>query len=204
MLTLSLSLVSLELQFVLHNMDRLIIAGVPRKPGMTRDDLFNTNAGIVKTLAEASAKACPNANFLIISNPVNSTVPIFAEVLKKHGVFNPKRLFGVTTLDVLRASTFVSAVKGKRTEEVNVHVIGGHSGVTIVPLLSQTGLTFTKEQTDALTHRIQFGGDEVVKAKDGTGSATLSMAQGNNVLMYSWCKICRLFVEGFERRKGNC
>jgi malate dehydrogenase len=104
---------------------------------MTRDDLFNTNAGIVKTLAEAAAKACPNANFLIISNPVNSTVPIFAEVLKKHGVFNPKKLFGVTTLDVVRASTFVSSVKGWNPKDVNVHVIGGHSGVTIMPLLSQ-------------------------------------------------------------------
>ena len=55
--------------------------------GMTRDDLFNTNASIVKSLAEVCAKACPNAMFLIISNPVNSTVPIFAEVLKKAGVY---------------------------------------------------------------------------------------------------------------------
>lgn len=52
---------------------------------MTRDDLFNTNASIVKGLAEVCAKACPDAMFLVISNPVNSTVPIFAETLKKHG-----------------------------------------------------------------------------------------------------------------------
>lgn len=63
----------------------VIPAGVPRKPGMTRDDLFNTNASIVKGLAEACAKNCPNAVFLIISNPVNSTVPIFAEIFKKAG-----------------------------------------------------------------------------------------------------------------------
>ena len=55
---------------------------MPRKPGMTRDDLFNTNAGIVKGLAEACAKHCPDAMFLIISNPVNSTVPIFAEGMR--------------------------------------------------------------------------------------------------------------------------
>ncbi len=65
----------------------VIPAGVPRKPGMTRDDLFNTNASIVKGLAEACAKHCPNAMFLVISNPVNSTVPIFAEVLKKQGQY---------------------------------------------------------------------------------------------------------------------
>jgi len=167
-----------DLEKALGGSDVVIIpAGVPRKPGMTRDDLFNTNAGIVAKLAEGCAKACPNANFLIIANPVNSTVPIFAEVLKKHGVFNPKRLFGVTTLDVVRASTFVSSVKSMDTSDVNVHVVGGHSGVTIIPLLSQTGLKFSEEETAALTKRIQFGGDEVVKAKDGTGSATLSMAQ---------------------------
>ncbi|KAJ3158950.1 Malate dehydrogenase, cytoplasmic [Geranomyces michiganensis] len=155
----------------------VIPAGVPRKPGMTRDDLFNTNAGIVKTLAEAAAKHAPKAHILVIANPVNSTVPIVAEVFKKHNVFDAKRLFGVTTLDVVRASTFVGQTKGTNPENINVHVIGGHSGVTIMPLLSQTGIKFTKEEIEALTNRIQFGGDEVVKAKDGTGSATLSMAQ---------------------------
>lgn len=92
----------------LDGMDLVIIpAGVPRKPGMTRDDLFNINAGIVRTLIEGVAKHCPRAIINIISNPVNSTVPIAAEVLKKAGVYDPKRLFGVTTLDVVRANTFV-------------------------------------------------------------------------------------------------
>ena len=68
---------------------------------------------------------------------MNSTVPIVAEVLKKHGVFDPKRLYGVTSLDVVRASTFVSSIKGLNPKNVHVHVIGGHSGVTIMPLLSQ-------------------------------------------------------------------
>lgn len=91
----------------------IIPAGVPRKPGMTRDDLFNTNAGIVKTLAEAISKTCPKAFVCVIANPVNSTVPIVAEVMKKHGVYDPKRLFGVTTLDIVRSSTFVSEIKVK-------------------------------------------------------------------------------------------
>ncbi|KAJ3362071.1 Malate dehydrogenase, cytoplasmic [Allomyces javanicus] len=166
-----------QLDAALEGCDVVVIpAGVPRKPGMTRDDLFNINAGIVKSLAEACARTCPNAHFLIISNPVNSTVPIFAEVLKKAGVYNEKHLFGVTTLDVVRASTFVGQTKEVDPTDVHVHVVGGHSGPTIVPLLSQTGIEFTQEQREALTNRIQYGGDEVVKAKDGTGSATLSMA----------------------------
>ncbi|KAI7828171.1 malate dehydrogenase, NAD-dependent [Gamsiella multidivaricata] len=158
----------------------VIPAGVPRKPGMTRDDLFKINAGIVRDLATGVAKNCPEAFVLVISNPVNSTVPIVCEVLKKHGVFNPKKVFGVSTLDVVRSSRFVSEVNPKIDPSTRVTVVGGHSGVTIVPLLSQLPNSFaeslSKDQLDALTHRIQYGGDEVVKAKDGAGSATLSMA----------------------------
>ena len=73
----------------------------------------------------------------------------------------------------------VPAVRIADTEpaDENVTVVGGHSGVTIVPLLSQSNHpNLSGERLDALVHRIQFGGDEVVKAKDGAGSATLSMA----------------------------
>ncbi|KAI9265248.1 malate dehydrogenase, NAD-dependent [Phascolomyces articulosus] len=166
-----------QLEEAIKDSDIVVIpAGVPRKPGMTRDDLFKINAGIVRDLATAAAKFAPKAFMCIISNPVNSTVPIVAEVFKKHNVYDPRRIFGVTTLDIVRASRFVSEVKGKDPKDVNVTVVGGHSGNTIVPILSQLGESFTQEELDALTHRIQFGGDEVVKAKDGAGSATLSMA----------------------------
>lgn len=104
-------------------------------------------------------------------------MPICAEIFKKAGVYNPKRLFGVTTLDVVRASRFVSEIKGTDPADENITVVGGHSGVTIVPLLSQSGHSdITGQKLDNLVNRIQFGGDEVVKAKDGAGSATLSMA----------------------------
>lgn len=153
----------------------MIPAGVPRKPGMTRDDLFNTNASIVRDLAKACAESCPDANILVISNPVNSTVPIVAEMFKARGVYNPKRLFGVTTLDVVRASRFVSEAKGTDPADENITVVGGHSGVTIVPLFSQSSHPDLSADA-AIINRVQFGGDEVVKAKDGAGSATLSMA----------------------------
>jgi len=133
---------------------------------------------LLKSLAEACAKNCPNANILVISNPVNSTVPIVAETLKQHGVYNKNKLFGVTTLDVTRARTFISQLKGCDVTSLNIPVVGGHAGTTIVPLLSRNsaGVSFSDEERDTLTNRIQFGGDEVVKAKDGAGSATLSMA----------------------------
>ncbi|EGP83868.1 unnamed protein product [Zymoseptoria tritici ST99CH_1A5] len=154
----------------------VIPAGVPRKPGMTRDDLFNTNASIVRDLAKAAAKHCPEASLLVISNPVNSTVPITAEVFKAAGVYNPKKLFGVTTLDVVRASRFISQIKSSDPANEKVTVVGGHSGETIVPLLSQAGHKLEGDELANYIKRVQFGGDEVVKAKDGAGSATLSMA----------------------------
>ncbi|KAF1985925.1 malate dehydrogenase [Aulographum hederae CBS 113979] len=157
----------------------IIPAGIPRKPGMTRDDLFKINAGIVRDLIKGVAEFCPKAYLLIISNPVNSTVPIAAEVLKAAGVFDPKRLFGVTTLDVVRAETFVGALTGTNDPSTTyIPVIGGHSGETIVPLFSQAkpAVDIPEDKLDAITYRVQFGGDEVVKAKDGAGSATLSMA----------------------------
>lgn len=168
----------------------LIPAGVPRKPGMTRDDLFNTNASIVRDLAAGCAKACPKAILAIIANPVNSTVPIASEVFKKHNVYDPNRIFGVTTLDVVRANTFVAELKGLDVASVNVPVIGGHSGVTIIPLLSQAtpSVSFPKEQLDPLTKRIQEAGTEVVAAKAGAGSATLSMAYAGARFAFSMAK----------------
>jgi malate dehydrogenase len=155
----------------------LISAGVARKPGMDRSDLFNINAGIVKNLVSACADTCPKALIGVITNPVNTTVAIAAGILKQKGVYNPARLFGITTLDIIRSNTFVAEVNGVSPEDVNVPVIGGHSGITILPLLSQSGFQFNADEAAAMTVRIQNAGTEVVEAKAGGGSATLSMGQ---------------------------
>ena len=155
----------------------LISAGVARKPGMDRSDLFNINAGIVKNLVSVCADTCPKALIGIITNPVNTTVAIAADVLKKKGVYDPARLFGITTLDIIRSSTFVAEDNGVNPEDVSVPVIGGHSGITILPLLSQSGFDFDEASASAMTSRIQNAGTEVVEAKAGGGSATLSMGQ---------------------------
>jgi len=169
-----------ELPKALEGCELVIIpAGVPRKPGMTRDDLFNINAGIVKTLATAAAETCPNAILNIISNPVNSTVPICNEVYKAKGIAGASsRILGVTTLDIVRSNTFLAEECGLNVDDVDVPVIGGHAGVTILPLLSQMRpkCSLTDEKIKELTVRIQNAGTEVVEAKAGAGSATLSMA----------------------------
>lgn len=96
------------------------------------------------------------------------------------GKYNPKKLFGVTTLDVVRANKFVSEIVGANPKLVSVPVVGGHAGATILPLLSQSQPPvlpkLTSEAAAALITRIQNAGTEVVEAKAGGGSATLSMA----------------------------
>uniref|UniRef100_A0A8C5UVS5 Malate dehydrogenase, mitochondrial n=1 Tax=Microcebus murinus TaxID=30608 RepID=A0A8C5UVS5_MICMU len=123
----------------------VIPAGVPRKPGMTRDDLFNTNATIVATLTAACAQHCPEAMICIIANP------------------------------------------GLDPARVSVPVIGGHAGKTIIPLISQCTpkVDFPQDQLTTLTGRIQEAGTEVVKAKAGAGSATLSMAYAGARFVFS-------------------
>jgi len=144
---------------------------------MTRDDLFKVNAGIVRGLIEGIATQCPDAWIGLITNPVNSTVPVVAEVLKKHNVYNPNKLFGVSTLDIVRAQTFIGELKNLNPANIPVDVIGGHSPETMIPVLSHVeGLTFTAEEAKALTIRVKEAGTTVVNAKDGMGSATLSMA----------------------------
>lgn len=82
----------------------------------------------------------------------------------------------MTTLDVVRAARFISQIKNTDPQTEKITVVGGHSGATIVPLLSQSSHSLEGKELDAYVNRVQFGGDEVVKAKDGAGSATLSMA----------------------------
>lgn len=167
----------------------LISAGIARKPGMDRNDLFNINAGIIKNLITHVAEISPQACICIITNPVNTTVVIAAEVLKNAGVYNKNKLFGITTLDIIRAEGFVAKLKGLSPEDIHVNVIGGHSGHTILPLLSQVqGVQFTQQEVIDLTDRIQNAGTEVVNAKAGGGSATLSMARAASIFSVNLVK----------------
>jgi len=176
----------------LENVDIVLIsAGVARKPGMARADLFNINAGIVKNLVASCADTCPKALIGIITNPVNATVAIAAGVLKEKGVYDSARLFGVTTLDIIRSNTFVAETKGLNPEDFEVPVIGGHSGITILPLLSQSGCEFTEEETAALTTRIQNAGTKINKTKTNNNSATHSIG-------YAGARFCLSLVRALN------
>mmetsp|Transcript_152578 Transcript_152578/g.265911 ORF Transcript_152578/g.265911 Transcript_152578/m.265911 type:complete len:424 (+) Transcript_152578:111-1382(+) len=177
----------------------LIPAGMPRKPGMTRDDLFKVNADIAKGLVEACAKFCPKAILALIVNPVNSIVPAMAELYKKKGL-DPLKIVGVTTLDCVRANKFVAEITGGDPSRINIPVVGGHAGVTIMPLFSQdkSGKTIDAEKIPDLDKHVQDAGTDVVNAKGGKGSATLSMA-------YAGARLGRAILAGLSgRRKVEC
>lgn len=155
----------------------VLCAGLSRKPGMTRADLFEINASIIKKLIGDVAKYSPKSTILIITNPINYIVPIAAHVLCSYDVYNPQKLFGVTQLDLMRASTFISEIVGSDPKNEHIPVVGGHSGQTIVPLISQTAhANLDPLVASSLIKRVQYGGDEIVQAKNGSGSASLSMA----------------------------
>lgn len=168
----------------------LVPAGIPRKPGMTRADLFKVNAGIAKGIVEACAKFCPDAVIALIVNPVNSVVPAMCELWKKKGL-DPKKIVGVTSLDVVRANKFVAEIAGKDPEDIDIPVIGGHAGTTIMPVFSQDaiGKTIPADQIEGLDKHVQDAGTDVVNAKAGKGSATLSMA-------YAGAKLGRAVLAG--------
>jgi malate dehydrogenase len=155
----------------------LIPAGMPRKPGQSRDDLFKINADIAKGIVEACAKFCPEAILGMIVNPVNSVVPAMAELYKKKGL-DPMKIVGITTLDVVRANKFVGEITGTDPNKVNIPVIGGHAGATIMPVFSQDkyAKTIDADKIPDLDKHVQDAGTDVVNAKNGKGSATLSMA----------------------------
>merc|ERR1711948_244048 len=124
----------------------------------------------------------------LIVNPVNSVVPAMCELYKKAGL-DPRKICGVTSLDIVRANKFVHELTGVPVDKIDVPVIGGHAGTTILPLFSQVpaAASIPAAQIPALDKHVQDAGTDVVNSKGGKGSATLSMAYagakfGNAVL----------------------
>lgn len=242
----------------------VVPAGLAQKPGMSRDDLFGSNAKIMYNLAKVCAQTAPDAMLAIITNPVNSLVPIACEVYHKicgsgaataaaaankpidsvksvgssnsasaspsasastsslkgfksnsdkHAAGNfddcYRRIFGVTTLDVIRASTLTARSAFFKTElsglfkdptKIKVPVVGGHAGKTIMPILSQATpkldpkrLCEERATTMTLVESIQQAGIDVLNDKKGKGSATLAMAHA----------ACRFTVSLLRAIKGE-
>ncbi len=153
----------------------IVTAGLPRKPGMSRDDLVNTNTKIVKSVAEGIKQYAPNAFVIVITNPLDAMV----HVMKKVTGFPKNRVIGMAgVLDSARFRTFISMETGVSVEDITAFVLGGH-GDTMVPLPRYSTIAgiplpeypgMTAEKIEAMVKRTANGGGEIVNLLK-TGSA---------------------------------
>ena len=158
----------------------VITAGIARKPGMSRDDLLNTNAGIVKSVAENIAKTSPTAILIIVSNPLD----VMCYVAMKASGFPRERVIGMAgVLDTARFRSFLAMELDVSVRDIQAMVLGGH-GDTMVPLISYTtvsGIPITqllsKDKLDPIVDRARNGGAEIVKFLK-TGSAYYAPSSG--------------------------
>jgi malate dehydrogenase len=158
----------------------VITAGIARKPGMSRDDLLNTNAGIVKQVSENIRNTSPNAIVIMVSNPLD----VMAYVAKEVTGFPRERVLGMAgVLDTGRYRAFLAEALDVSVRDIQAMVLGGH-GDTMVPLISYTSVSgipvtqlMPREQLDAIVARTRNGGAEIVKYLK-TGSAYYAPSSG--------------------------
>lgn len=165
----------------------IITSGIPRKPGMTREDLLNTNAGIVRSVVADAVKHSPDAVLIIFANPMDVMchVALQASGLPKERVIGQGGM-----LDSARYRTFIAEATGASVRDVQAWVLGGHTEATMVPLTSNAMVggvplakLLPKEQIDALVQRARNGGAEIVALlKTGSAfyapsAATIAMAE---------------------------
>ena len=151
----------------------IITAGIPRKPGMSRDDLLTTNAGIVKKVTQEVASRSPDATLIIVSNPLDAMCHVAFDASR----FPKQRVIGMAgVLDSARFRAFIAMELGVSVENTHAFVLGGH-GDTMVPLprySSVAGIPITElmssERIEALVKRTRNGGAEIVSLLK-TGSA---------------------------------
>jgi len=158
----------------------VITAGIARKPGMSRDDLLNTNAGIVRQVSEQIRASSPNAIIIVVSNPLD----VMCWVAKEVTGFPRSRVIGMAgVLDAARYRSFLAEALDVSVRDIQAMVLGGH-GDTMVPLISYTtisGIPVTqlmdREKLDAIVTRTRNGGAEIVKHLK-TGSAYYAPSAG--------------------------
>jgi malate dehydrogenase len=158
----------------------IITAGIARKPGMSRDDLMNTNAGIVKSVSQEVARTSPNAIIIVVSNPLD----VMCYVAKQVTGFPRERVLGMAgVLDTARYRAFLAEALDVSVRDIQAMVLGGH-GDTMVPLISYTsvsGIPITqlleRSALDKIVDRTRNGGAEIV-AFLKTGSAYYAPSAG--------------------------
>lgn len=182
----------------------IITAGIPRKPGMSRDDLLATNARIVRDVSQKVKEASPKAICIIVSNPLD----VMCYVAKETTGFPANRVFGMAgVLDTARYRTFIAERLKVSVEDIQALVLGGH-GDTMVPLVSYTtisGIPLTQfldtKEIDGLIERTRKGGAEIVGyLKEGSAyyAPSAAVAQMVEAIVHDKKRIlpCAAWVDG--------
>ena len=168
----------------------IITAGVPRKPGMNREDLLDINIKIITDVANNVKKYAPNAFVIVLSNPLDAIVYSFYKV----SGFSKNKVVGMAgVLDSTRFKTFLAMETGYSTQDIQCMVLGGH-GDTMVPVTRLATIggipaeeLISKEKLDAIVERTRFGGGELVKLF-GNGSAYYAPAASAIEMAESYLK----------------
>ncbi len=171
----------------------IVTAGIARKPGMSRDDLMNTNTAIIKSVAEGIKEHAPNAFVIVITNPLDAMV----YVMQKVSGLPANKVVGMAgVLDSSRMSLFLAREFNVSVEDVNACVLGGH-GDTMVPLIRYSSVAgipvpdliemgwTTKTKIEEIVQRTRDGGAEIVKLL-GTGSAFYAPASSAILMAESY------------------
>ena len=188
----------------------IVTAGIARKPGMSRDDLLKTNAGIVESVSKEIARVAPDSIIIMVSNPLD----VMAYVAMKTTGFPRERVIGMAgVLDTARYRSFISLELGVSVEDIQALVLGGH-GDTMVPLVSYTtisGIPLTQflenERIEVLLERTRKGGAEIVGHLK-TGSAyyapSAAAAQMAEAIVKDKRRIlpCAVYLEGEYGHEG--
>ncbi len=188
----------------------IVTAGVPRKPGMSRDDLIAINAGVIKGVAEAIARHCPQAFVIVVTNPLDAMV----WVMQKVSGLPPQRVVGMAgVLDSARFRYFVASEVGVSVEDVTAFVLGGH-GDTMVPLVRYTTVAgiplpdlvdmgwIARERIDAIVQRTRDGGAEIVNLLK-TGSAFYAPAASAITMAESYLRDQKRLLPCAARLSGQ-
>jgi len=188
----------------------VVTAGIARKPGMSRDDLLNTNAGIVKQVSESIRDSSPNAIIIMVSNPLD----VMSYVAKQVTGFPRQRVLGMAgVLDTARYRAFIAEALDVSVRDIQAMVLGGH-GDTMVPLISYTSVSgipvtqlMSAEKLQAIVDRTRNGGAEIVKYLK-TGSAyyapSSAAVQMCEAIVHDQKRIlpCAAWLEGEYGMKG--
>jgi malate/lactate dehydrogenase len=142
----------------LHNSDIVIVpSSIPRNPELSKATFFQQTASITSTIANECALNCPNAIFLILGSPLDMTVPIFSETLKKHNIYDKRKVIGIMTPEIMIAQNHISQYLNISVDRISkIPVIGGHRKGNLSPLLSQIQFHDENQNIDSNINTMEY------------------------------------------------